>query len=162
MTPKIEIRLAHDQPSVVLDLFQEYIEMLCQRDASFRDYLALQNYEEETRDLSTKYGLPKGRLYVAYCDGQAAGCIALRPMAEMTCEMKRLYVRPAFRGLGLAGKLVDRIIKEARQIGYGFMVLDTLACLEGAIRLYEKFGFQPIPSYNDNPMAEAIYMKLNL
>ena len=108
------------------ELFSEYTEMLIAGDASFRQYLALQNYERELAHLEDKYGLPFGRLYLAYCEGCAAGCIGLRKIDELNCEMKRLYVKPAFRGRQIGEHLVGQIIEDAREIGYSCMLLDTL------------------------------------
>ena len=144
------------------ELFSEYTEMLIAGDASFRQYLALQNYERELAHLEDKYGLPFGRLYLAYCEGCAAGCIGLRKIDELNCEMKRLYVKPAFRGRQIGEQLVGQIIEDAREIGYSCMLLDTLPFLQSAIRLYRKFGFYEIGSYNNSPMADSVFMRLDL
>ena len=90
------------------------------------------------------------------------GCIALRKLDEERCEMKRLYVRPAFRGRHIARRLVDQIIANARMIGYRRMLLDTLPCLEDAVRMYRKLGFRDIPCYNDSPMDITLFMGLDL
>lgn len=91
-----------------------------------------------------------------------AGCIGLRKIDDQTCEMKRLYIRPEFRGKKLGNVLVEKIIADAREIGYSYMLLDTLPFLQSAIHIYKKFGFYEIESYNDSPMAASIYMKLDL
>lgn len=88
----VKIISAYDHPREVGQLFSEYTHMLIAGDSTFRDYLAIQNYDEELKHLEVKYGQPEGRLYLAYCDGQLAGCIGLRRMSETDCEMKRLYV----------------------------------------------------------------------
>lgn len=93
-------------------------------DSSFQKYLEIQNYDEELAHLETKYGLPYGRLYLAYDDEKLAGCIGLRKIDAQSCEMKRLYVRPAFRGKQIGSQLVKRIIADAREIGYAHMRLD--------------------------------------
>lgn len=143
-------------------LFSEYTDMLVAGDPSFQDYLDIQHYDAELQDLRAKYGPPGGRLYLALCDGEAAGCIGLKKLDDRRCEMKRLYVRPQFRGRKLGELLVRQIIADAREIGYSVMLLDTLPFLEGALHLYEKLGFAVIDRYNDSPMDSSIYMKLDL
>ena len=95
---ELKIIPAYDFPKEIGILFSEYTEMLIAGDPSFQEYLAIQNYDEELEHLDIKYGLPGGRLYIAFYDGKLAGCIGLRKIDERNCEMKRLYVRPAFRG----------------------------------------------------------------
>ena len=153
---------AFDHPEEVGQLFQEYTDMLIAGDPGFRQYLDIQHYEDELQHLEHKYGPPEGRLYLAYCDGRLAGCIGLRKLDGERCEMKRLYTRPAFRGKGIGRLLVQRILHDARQIGYRYMLLDTLPFLETAIQMYRRLGFYEIPSYNDSPMDTSIYMKLDL
>ena len=118
--------------------------------------------DAEVADLTKKYGMPDGRLYVAWCDGQPAGCIALRRLDGTTCELKRLYVRPAFRGRGIAGVMMQRILDDARAIGYTVMLLDTLPFLTSAIRMYRALGFYDIPPYNDSPLDTTICLRLDL
>ena len=136
--------------------------MLIKGDATFKKYLEIQNYDEELTHLTKKYGLPDGRLYLAYYAGKLAGCIGLKKIDKDVCEMKRLYVRPDFRGKHIGNKLAEQIITDAKNIGYLYMVLDTLPYLKSAIYMYKKLGFYEIPSYNNNPMDTAIYMKLDL
>lgn len=144
------------------ELFGEYMEMLLRQQPEFRDYLAVQHYDTELDQLREKYGPPGGRLYLARVDGTAAGCVALRRIDGECCELKRLYVRPSFRGHGLAGRLVDQVLSDARTIGYRAVLLDTFPFLEDAIRLYKKRGFQEVPSYNGTPMEQLIYLRLDL
>ena len=118
-------------------LFSEYTDILVSLDPGFRIYLDIQHYDEELDDLEAKYGRPDGRLYVLYEEGEAAACIALRRLDSRRAELKRLYVRPRFRGRGLSSLLLERIISDARKIGYEEILLDTLPCLESAIRLYQ-------------------------
>ena len=106
--------------------------------------------------------LPGGRLYLAYCEEEPAGCIGLRKIDEKTCEMKRLYVRPRFRGRRLAEKLVQKIIADAEDIGYSCMLLDTLPFLKTAIHLYKKYGFYETECYNNSPMRTSIFMRFDL
>lgn len=159
---RIELIPAYSHPAEVGILFKEYTDMLVAGDPSFREYLDLQHYGEELRHLEEKYGPPGGRLYLAYWDGELAGCIGLRRMDDQNCEMKRLYVRPAFRGKGVGATLVERVIADAREMGYAHMLLDTLPFLESAIGMYRRFGFYEIARYNDSPMDAAVYMRLDL
>lgn len=159
---EIEIKLAYENNREIKELFLEYTEMLLKNDSDFAKYLELQNYDSELQHLSDKYGLPNGRLYIVKVENEFAGCIGLRKIDDENCEMKRLYVRPKFRGHKIANKLVEMIINDAKRIGYKSMLLDTLPFLERAIYLYKKFGFYEIESYNNSPMDTSIYMKLDL
>ena len=140
-------------------LFTEYTDMLVEADEKFAYYLSIQHYEDELRDLRAKYGEPEGRLYLALAeDGAAAGCIALHRLDAERCELKRLYVRPAYRGQGLGSALVARILDDARQIGYRCILLDTLPVLDSAVRMYRGLGFYEIPCYNNSPIdADKTY-----
>ena len=151
-----------EYPEEIGELFREYTDMLVANDPSFAHYLDLQNYDEELRHLEGKYGPPRGALILAVEDGQAVGCIALKEMDEERCELKRLYVRPAFRGRGLGRTLTDMIVARARAAGYREMLLDTLPFLQSAQRIYRAAGFREIERYNDSPMDDATYMKLEL
>ena len=159
---RLELLPGYDRPTEILSLFSEYTQMLVSHDPSFQIYLDIQHYEDEIRDLKVKYGRPEGRLYLALWEGEAAGCIALRKLDEQCCEMKRLYVRPAFRGHKIGDALVDRVIQDARAIGYRYLLLDTLPFLESAIHMYQKRGFYEIPCYNDSPVETTIFMQYDL
>ncbi len=158
----IKIIPAYDKREEVSVLFSEYTNMLTENDESFKKYLDIQNYDGEISHLESKYGMPEGRLYLLYCDGELAGCIGLRKLDNQSCEMKRLYVRKEFQGKKLGNILVEKIIEDARKIGYSYMLLDTLPFLQSAIHIYRKFGFYEIESYNNSPMDNSIYMKLDL
>lgn len=158
----LELLHAYDHPEEVAALFSEYTDMLIAGDPTFKKYLEIQNYDDELSHLEVKYGLPHGRLYLARFDSHPAGCIGLRKIDARRCEMKRLYVRPAFRGRHIGDQLVQRIIADAREIGYSSMLLDTLPFLDSAIRMYQRYGFHEIPSYNDSPMDTSLYMELTL
>lgn len=158
----VEIIPAYDYQAEVLALFSEYTKMLVDCDPSFAIYLTIQHYEDEIKDLNVKYGLPDGRLYLILVDGKAAGCIGLRKLDAVTCEMKRLYVRPEFRGQQLGSKLIATILADAKTIGYTTMLLDTLPCLTSAVHLYEQLGFEYTDCYNDSPVASTLFMKLDL
>lgn len=158
----IEIKLGYDNSKKIAELFLEYTEMVVFNDQSFEKYLQVQNFDYELKHLSSKYGLPEGRLYIAIFENEVAGCIALKKIDNEKCEMKRLYVKPKFRGKKIANKLVEKIIEDSKEVGYKVMLLDTFPFLEGAIKLYKKFGFYEIESYNNSPMDECIYMRLDL
>ena len=151
-----------EHPKEIGELFREYTDMLVENDPTFASYLVLQDYDEELRHLESKYGPPRSRLILALENGEAAGSIALKEMDAERCELKRLYVRPAFRGRGLGRALTEMIVAAAREIGYREMLLDTLPFLQSAQRLYRSVGFREIEKYNDSPMDEATYMKLEL
>ena len=140
-------------------IFQEYA-------SSLQIDLAFQGFEEELATLPGEYAEPRGALLLAWVDGVVAGCCALRPLdtSDYTnaAEMKRLYVRPAFRGLGLGRQLTEGILDAARQAGYGCVLLDTLDDMESARALYEDLGFEDIPPYYHNPIAGAHYLKVNI
>lgn len=161
-SPSIKVVPAYDFQQEVSMLFNEYTDMLIKSDSTFERYLHIQNYDEELRHLKEKYGPPYGRLYLAFCDGEAAGCIGLKKIDVQNCEMKRLYVRPKFCGKRIGNLLIQRIISDAREIGYAHIMLDTLPFLQSAVHMYKKYGFYEIPSYNDSPMDSSIYMKLDL
>lgn len=140
----------------VRELFLEYAQSL-----GFS--LCFQSFESELAELPGKYAPPDGRLFLARCDSRPAGCAALRKLEENICEMKRLYVRAEFRGLGVGRELADRVISEARSIGYRAMRLDTVEpVMRDAVRMYRRIGFKEIPPYCANPMAGALYMELKL
>ena len=151
-----------DYPREIAELFREYTDMLVEGDPKFAYYLELQDYDEELRHLEHKYGPPRGKLILAMENGEAVGCIAIKEMDETRCELKRLYVRPAWRGRGLARTLTEMDIAAAREMGYREMLLDTLPFLQAAQRLYRSVGFREIERYNDSPMDDATYMKLEL
>ena len=158
----LELAYAYEEPEEIRALFQEYTALLLEKEPAFQQYLDLQHYDRETARPEDKYGLPEGRLYLARWDGAAAGCGALRKLDGGSCELKRLYVRPAFRGHRIGEALLERLIGDARVIGYRHMLLDTLPALDSALRLYRRFGFHEIPRYNDSPLASTIYLGLDL
>ena len=158
----MKILAAYDFSQEIKLLFSEYTDILIEGDPSFKEYLEIQNYDDELKHLEKKYGLPYGRLYLVYYNNEVAGCIGLKKIDEKNCEMKRLYVRPKFRGKQIGEQLIEKIIKDAKEIGYSYMLLDTLPFLKGAIYLYKKYGFYEIASYNNSPMDTSIYMKLNI
>lgn len=159
---EVKIIPAYHYPQEIRSLFSEYTNMLTAGDSSFQKYLDVQHYDTELEHLERKYGSPDGKLYLAFYGEEAAGCIGLRRIDKWRCEMKRLYVRPQFRGKKIGEQLVRQIITDAKEIGYSYMLLDTLPFLETAVHMYQKFGFYVIDRYNDSPMDASIYMKLDL
>lgn len=143
------------------ELFEEYAAWL-------EINLCFQYFEKELADLPGEYAPPGGRLFLAIENDEIAGCVALRKIAGGTtgasvCEMKRLYVRPAFRGTGLGRTLAETIIRAAREIGYVRMRLDTLpGKMDRAIAMYRSLGFKTIEPYYDNPVEGVAFMELRL
>ena len=145
-----------EQVELARELFLEYADSL-----GFS--LSFQRFDEELKNLPGAYAPPSGRLLLAHHQRKAAGCVALRPLDRKICEMKRLYVRPAYRGKGVGRILVDRVIAEARIIGYERMRLDTIeSSMQDAIALYRRRGFREIAPYRSNPIAGALYLELLL
>jgi putative acetyltransferase len=148
--------ISESQVAQARELFLEYAKSL-----GFS--LCFQNFDAELANLPGDYAPPTGRLLLAEYEGQLAGCVALHRLDADTCEMKRLYLRPQFRGKGVGRALVDRIIAESRQIGYTRMRLDTVEpVMKDAVAMYRKIGFKEIAAYCKNPMAGALYMELTL
>ncbi len=158
----MEIVLAYDRQEEILALFKEYTEGILQQGDEVKCCLAGQHYEDEVRDLQAKYGLPQGRLFLALADGKSAGCAAITPEGDGGCEIKRLYVKPEFRGRRIARTLLEHCIEAARAQGYKYMRLDTFPFMREALKLYERCGFYYIERYNDNPAASALFMQLDL
>lgn len=142
--------------SEVRKLFSEYAESL-----NFN--LCFQGFDEELNTLPGKYSPPDGFILLAEYNGKIAGCIALRKLKNDICEMKRLFVRPKFRGLGLGKKLCDELISRAKITGYKKIRLDTIRKqMKNAIKLYKSYGFYEIPAYYHNPQDDVLYMELIL
>lgn len=157
MSPTIEIAPVESKNDIDIAraLFREY-------EAAIGVDLCFQSFEKELASLPGSYARPKGRLYLLRIDGEVEGCIALRPSGEHDCELKRLYVRPARRGSGAGRLLVERVIADARAIGYERMLLDTLDSMRAAQRLYESLGFVDAEPYTHNPIAGVRFMQLDL
>ncbi|HYF81946.1 MAG TPA: GNAT family N-acetyltransferase [Clostridia bacterium] len=148
---------------VVGEVMLEEIKQLFMEYAQSLDIdLAFQDFETELKTLPGKYGPPDGALMLASVDGKGAGCIALRRISEDTCEMKRLYVRKIYRGLGIGKILISMLINEAKKLNYNYIRLDTLATMNEAQNLYLSFGFYDIEPYVYNPIEGAIFMELKL
>jgi len=158
-TVSLQTTLESGQMEAVRELFQEYARSLSVD-------LCFQNFEEELAQLPGEYASPRGALYTVCVDGELAGCCAMRPLDAVdypnACEMKRLYVRPAYRRLRLGRMLAEAILDAARMAGYDCILLDTLDDMESARALYEELGFEEIPPYYYNPIAGAHYLKAQL
>ena len=142
--------------NTVRELFREYEKEL-------NEDICFQSFEEELRDPLKKYGPPSGDLMLAYWEDEIAGCIALTKMKEHgACEMKRLYVKPNFRKNKIGKMLVEDLIASARERNYKIMRLDTFLKLKAAVKLYERFGFNNISPYYNNPHKDVLYMELEL
>ena len=158
----LELIPAYGHQEEIVTLFTEYTNMLMEADPTVRQYLILQHYEKELEHPESKYGMPAGRLYLAYWNGQLAGCIGLRKLDEERGELKRLYVRPDFRGRQIGEQMIRQILADAREVGYRHVLLDTLPFLHSAIRLYRKIGFREIGCYNDSPVEATIFLQYDL
>ncbi len=136
-------------------LFLEYA-------ASLDIDLGFQGFERELAELPGEYAPPAGRLLLALVEGEPAGCVALRPLTGSDCELKRLYVRPGFRHLGLGRRLTEGAVAAARELGYRRMLLDTLPSMRAAQALYRGLGFRPTEPYSHNPLPGAAFYALDL
>ena len=145
-----------EQIASARELFLEY-------ESSMGLDLCFQGFEAELAGLPGKYASPDGRLFLAYSDEKLAGCIALRKLEDGVCEMKRLFVRDGFRGKKVGVQLIERLIADARDIGYPKMRLDTDPAIMGkAVKLYESHGFRQIEPYYENPYDGVLFMELTL
>jgi len=154
----VEIRAAAgpEDMAILRALFIEYQDWL-------RVDLCFQDFETELASLPGAYAPPAGQLWLATVDGELAGCVGFRPhQGEAACEMKRLWLRPAYRGLGLGRRLAAICIETARASGYRTICLDTLSFMDEARALYADLGFHELPAYYDNPLDDVRYLELDL
>ena len=155
MTIRIAEARWPDDRVTVEALFREYV-------ASLSEDISFQNVDDELSHLPGKYARPGGMVLIAWDGSEAAGAVAYRMVEPGVCEMKRLYVRPAFRGRDLGRELANELIEDARSQGYRTMLLDTLASMSSARALYRDLGFVPVAPYYDNPLPGVMYMALEL
>ena len=140
----------------IKSLFKAYLQEL-------NEDLCFQSFDSEIENPLFKYSAPTGALFIAFYNAAPVGCIALQPLHEtQTCEMKRLYVVPDCRKLGVGDALVQVLLQEAQTLGYTTMKLDTLERLQAALKLYLKYGFETVTAYYDNPLPGVVYMQKNL
>jgi ribosomal protein S18 acetylase RimI-like enzyme len=149
----VVLRAAHfpDDAALVRELFREYA-------AELNVDLCFQGFEQELAGLPGRYAPPSGGLWLATVDNHTAGCVALRGLDAERCEMKRLYVRPAFRRGGVGRALAERTLAAAAESGYRLLLLDTLSHMHEAIALYRSLGFREVEPYCHNPLATAVYL----
>lgn len=153
---KLTQTTSDDDVQQARQLFEEYAAWLGLN-------LCFQNFDKELAELPGEYAAPSGRLFLARENDQLAGCVALRRIGDGIGEMKRLYVRPEFRGQGLGRTLTETLLREAREIGYRSVRLDTLpGKMDQAIALYRSLGFKNIEPYYNNPVDGAAFMELLL
>lgn len=152
---------AADSLDDLKEVFREYTELLINSNSDFKAYLELQHYSEEEEHPDVKYN--SGKLYLVLVDGEVAGTVGFKKLDERTAELKRMYLRPKFRGYGISNIMLDKILNDAKVSGATEILLDTLSNLESAIRLYKKNGFYEIEKYNDNPVKEGmVYLRKTL
>lgn len=144
-----------DQVNAIRELFLEYAN-------SLEFDLGFQGFQSEIDSLPGNYSAPKGCVLLALKNSELAGCVALKPIDEEICEMKRLFVRPKFQGHGIGRTLVQKILKRAADMGYGKIRLDTVPSMRAAIEMYRAFGFYSIPAYRENPVPGTSYLERTL
>ncbi len=144
------------------ELLEKARELFMEYAVSLGFDLSFQDFEQEMADFPDEYSAPHGCLLLAFYGEELAGCVALRDFGNGICEMKRLYVKPAFRGLKVGRALTESIIKAGKGLGYTHMRLDTVPFMKEAISLYRSLGFKEIDSYRYNPIEGATYMELAL
>ena len=163
MPASVGIRVVDAGGPILLEyartLFRRYADEFA---GSIAESLCFQGFEAELAGLPGRYGPPGGCLLLVRDGDLPAGCVALRRLDQATCEMKRLYVMPEYRGQRLGKRLVEEVLLRARCLGYGRMLLDTLPEMAGAIRLYRELGFVETDRYWDNPINRTIYMEKTL
>ncbi len=142
--------------------YREARTLLREYEAASEVDLCFQGFEEEVETLERMYGPPGGRFFLLLAGDNTAGGVALRDLGGGICEMKRLYLRPGFRGRGLGRRCAEEVVREARAMGYAAMRLDTLPSMQEAIALYRSMGFVEIDPYTENPIQGALFMELAL
>ena len=162
MSAQVTLLPAFERREELIPLYEEYASMLVLVEPIFTRSLDQQNYAEEIARLEEKYLPPRGSIYLVYVDGELAGCVGMKPSDAESAELKRLYVRPAFRGRNLGELLTCRIMDDARAAGYRKLRLDTLPGLKTALALYRRLGFREIEPYYDCLIPGTIFMEIDL
>jgi ribosomal protein S18 acetylase RimI-like enzyme len=150
------------RPAIFPEERETVRELLREYQADIGIDLCFQGFQKELEDLPGKYAPPEGILLCVQAVGRVVGCVALRPLGHGAAEMKRLFIKPAYRGRGIAGELVSELVRRARGSGYARIFLDTVPGMERAQRLYMSLGFHEIDAYTSNPVPGARYMALDL
>lgn len=144
------------------ELITKAKELVLEYASSLGVDLSFQDFETEISTFPEQYSPPRGRLLLAQCDGEIVGCVGLRDSGGGKCEMKRMYVQPEHRGRGLGRALGERLISEARDIGYTHMRLDTVPAMKAAVSLYLSLGFKETEPYRFNPFEGVMFLELDL
>ena len=153
---------ALEYKAMMAQLYKEYNDLLLKTDPNFESCLAMQNFEHEIEQLEVKFAPPENALIIAFDGETHAACVGIKKFSPEICELKRLYVRPQYRGSGLGRQLTEMMIEKAREKGYKYMYLDTMPGLEAAVRMYEHMGFYEIEKYYPNPGENMIYLCYDL
>ena len=144
-----------DEMDILRQLFREY-------EAWLQVDLCFQGFEQELASLPGAYAPPQGGIWLGEQDGEIAGCVALRPLDQGRCEIKRLWVRETYRGQSLGRRLAETALREGKAKGYDRACLDTLGQMKEARQLYKSLGFHEIPAYYDNPLVDVLYLEREL
>ncbi|MBN8824272.1 MULTISPECIES: GNAT family N-acetyltransferase [unclassified Spirosoma] len=152
---QITVARTPEQYLAAIELFKEYA-------LGLGIDLQFQNFDKELQILPSMYGPPKGELWLLGDANRWVGCAALRQLDEKTCELKRMYIQPGYRGQGWADSLMDTALATAQNLGYEWMKLDSLRRLTPALKLYVRYGFTEIAPYNYNPEADVVYFEKHL
>lgn len=159
----IKIVEAYNNKSEIKELLKEYTVEIIGKNESVKRVLQAQDFDYEINNLEKKYYTPNGKIFLIYYDGELAGCMAFTKIGEEACEMKRLFLRPDFRDKKLGYYMINHLIKQAKESHYKYMYLDSISgVMDRAIALYERIGFEYTDKYNESPIKETIYMRLDL
>lgn len=162
MKVKYEFVSALERREKLIPLFEEYAKMLLETDPVFAVSLEQQHYDVEIARLEEKYASPRGRIYLLYVDEALAGCVGMKESDADHAELKRLFVRPEFRGHGLGETMIRKIMADAKESGYRWLRLDTLPGLKTALSLYRRMGFYEIEAYYDCLVPKTVFLEIEL
>ncbi|MCR5135706.1 MAG: GNAT family N-acetyltransferase [Oscillospiraceae bacterium] len=153
---------AMERREELIPLYREYAKLLVETDPIFTASLEQQNYDEEITRLEEKYSPPEGRIYLVYIEDSLAGCVGMKKSDALHAELKRLYIRPEFRGHCLGERLVRQIMEDAKTAGYRWLRLDTLPGLKTALALYRRMGFYEVEPYYDCLVPKTVFMEIEV